>query len=228
MGKRGPTPKDNIDLRWRVELAYAVGLMVTDGNLSKDGRHLAFVSKDIEQIKNFNKCFGINPKLGRTVSGYNGKNYHRVQLGSVVLCNFLLSIGLMPAKSKIIGKVLIPDKFFWDYLRGCFDGDGCFYSYWDPRWRSSHMFYVEFVSASQKYILLLQKIIRSKLNIKGHITKDRRKFTYQLKYAKRESLEIIKKMYYNPRVVCLSRKRKKIETALKIERKQQKLYARVS
>ena len=47
---------------------------------------------------------------------------------------------------------------------------------------------------------------------------------FQLKYAKKEALEIIKKMYYNPKVVCLSRKKIKIEKALKVEEKQQKLY----
>lgn len=51
----------------------------------------------------------------------------------------------------------IPGKYFFDYLRGCFDGDGCFYSYWDPRWRSSHMFYLEFISASKNHIDWLQK-----------------------------------------------------------------------
>ena len=46
-------------------------------------------------------------------------------------------------------------------------------------------------------------------------------------YAKKESVVIIKKMYYNPSVVCLSRKRKKIEKALEIEKIQQKKYAQV-
>jgi hypothetical protein len=227
MGKRGPKPKDKVDLIWRPELAYAIGLLVTDGNLSSDGRHITFTSKDIEQIENFNKCLDISPKLGKTISGYDGKSAHRVQFGSTNFFNFLVSTGLTPAKSKTIGKVYVPSKYFWDYVRGCFDGDGCFYSYWDPRWRSSHMFYLEFVSASEKHILWLRAEIKKYLNILGHITKDGRGAAWQLKYAKKESVEIIKKMYYNPKVICLSRKRQKIAKALEIERKQQKEYARV-
>lgn len=217
MGKRGPKPKNEINLTWRSELAYAVGLLVTDGNVSKDGRHIIFVSKDIEQINNFNMCLGVKPKLGKTISGYDGESSHRVQLGNVIFYNFLLSIGIMPAKSKIIGEIILPDEYFWDYLRGCFDGDGCFYSYWDKRWRSSHMFYLEFVSASKKHIIWLQAKIKKQLNISGHITNGGSSTMYQLKYAKKDSLEIIKKMYYNPKVVCLSRKRTKIQKALKIE-----------
>ena len=224
MGKRGPQPKHTINLKWRSELAYVIGLLVTDGNLSKDGRHISFVSKDIEQINNFNKCLGIKPKLGKTISGDKGKSAYRVQLGNIIFYNFLLSIGLTPAKSKTIGPVHIPLKYFFDYLRGCFDGDGCFYSYWDSRWRSSHMFYIEFVSASKVYTLWLQNEIKSRLNITGHITKDGRGITYQLKYAKKDSLEIIKKMYYTQKVICLPRKLDKIKKALKIEKKQQKNY----
>ena len=86
------------------------------------------------------------------------------------------------------------------------------------------MFYLEFVSASKKHIDWLQKELNEKINVSGHIVLSGKKNTYQLKYAKKEALVIIKKMYYNPSVVCLSRKKLKIEKALKIEEKQQKQY----
>lgn len=224
MGRRGPKPKGKIKIKWSSEFAYAIGLLVTDGNLSKDGRHISFVSKDTEQISNFMKCIGLDVKIGKTVSGYDGNYSHRVQFGDVLLYEFLLSIGITPAKSKTVGKVLIPSRYFFDFLRGCFDGDGTFYSYWDPRWRSSHMFYLEFISASKKHINWLKKELEKKLNIFGHIGKDSGNRTLQLKYAKKEAVEIIKRMYYTRRVICLSRKRLKIEKALSIERKQQKNY----
>ncbi len=228
MGKRGPKPKNEINLKWRSELAYAVGLIVTDGNVSKDGRHITFVSKDIEQINNFNKCLGIKPKLGQTVSGYNEKSAHRVQLGNITFYKFLLSLGIMPAKSKIIGEIILPDKYFWDFLRGCFDGDGCFYSYWDKRWRSSFMFYLTFNSASHAHILWLRKEIYKHLLVNGHVSKSRRNGSiYGLRYAKKQALVIIKKIYYNPKVVSLSRKHIKIKKALNINRKQQIKYALV-
>lgn len=86
------------------------------------------------------------------------------------------------------------------------------------------MFYVNFVSASRVHIAWLREELRLKVGIIGHLTNDGKDSTVQLKYAKKEALVIIDKMYYNPRVVCLTRKRLKVEKALKIERKQQKLY----
>lgn len=207
MGKRGPKPKGKVRIRWTSNFAYAIGLIVSDGNLSPDGRHISFISKDIEQIDNFKLCLEIEDiKIGKNFSGYEGSICHRIQFGDVLFYIFLLSIGLAPAKSKSIGGVLIPDRYFVDFLRGFFDGDGSSYSYWDPRWRSSFMFYTEFASASYNYIFWLRNKIFQKMGIFGHVTKDGHGSTYQLKYAKKESIKLLKKMYYKKGLICLSRK----------------------
>src|SRR5438105_2868369 len=101
MGKRGPKPKRR-EVIWSSELAYAIGLITTDGNLSIDGRHLSLVSKDIEQTKNLKKCLSLDVKIGIHRSGRRMANrtYHRVQWGDVIFYDFLVGIGLMPNKSK--------------------------------------------------------------------------------------------------------------------------------
>ncbi|KKU99327.1 MAG: hypothetical protein UY32_C0002G0063 [Candidatus Jorgensenbacteria bacterium GW2011_GWC1_48_8] len=78
------------------------------------------------------------------------------------------------------------------------------------------MFYTVFISASKGHIQWLRKKINETLPIKGHITKSKTQSTYNLKYAKRESLKLLKKVYYSHKVICLSRKRLKIEKALAI------------
>lgn len=224
MGKRGPQPKKIIDTKWQPNLAYAVGLIATDGCLSSDGLLIDLTSKDREQLLNFSKCLGVNFKIG-TKKSSNGSNLFRVQFKNRIFYDFLLSLGLSPRKSLTIGELNIPDKYFFDFLRGCFDGDGCFYSYWDKRWRSSHMFYLTFGSASQAHVLWLKEKIHNNLLTVGHISKAKRKGSiYNLRYAKKETLVILKKMYYNPKVVCLYRKKLKIEKALSVEKKQQLLY----
>lgn len=216
-----PLSKIKFD-KWSPELAYAIGLIVTDGNLSSDGRHLDLTSKDEEQLYTFMKCLGIRVKIGHKISGYTGEKTTHIQFGDVNFYRFLVSLGLMPNKTKILSAIRIPDQFFFDFLRGHFDGDGCSYSYWDPRWRSSFMLYTTFVSASQKHIEWLQEKISRLLNIKGRITKNRS--LYQLRYAKTESLRLIKRMYHKPNVVCLKRKLLKINRSLSIINK---LNARV-
>lgn len=207
-------PKEKVDRKWSSNLAYAIGLLTTDGCLSKDGRHIDLTSKDREQLLNFMRCLNIKNKIGTKSSGSSGKRFARVQFGDVVFYNFLLEIGLTPHKSKTIISVKIPTKYFFDFLRGHLDGDGTFYSYWDSRWKSSFMFYTVFTSASKKHIEWLRRELLRFIGINGHVTKDSKKTIYQLKYAKGESLKLLPKIYYNNDVVCLSRKRYKIEKAL--------------
>jgi len=223
MEKRGPKPKRIINEKWNANLAYAIGLITTDGCLSKDGILIDLTSKDREQLLNFSKCLGVNFNIGNKWNR-KGDECLRIQFKNRIFYDFLLSIGLTPRKSLTMGKLSIPNGYFFDFLRGCFDGDGTFYSYWDKRWRSSHMFYLEFISGSKKHIDWLREEIYNRIGASGYIGKDNKSSVFQLKYAKREAVEIINKMYYNRRVVCLSRKRLKIEKALVTENKQQEIY----
>lgn len=176
-----------------------------------------FTSKDEEQTKNFMQCLNIKNKVGMKSSGSQvEKKYFNLQVGDVLFCDFLNEIGIMPQKTKTIGEIDVPKEYFFDFLRGHHDGDGTFYSYWDPRWRSSYMFYTVFISASEQHILWLREQIFDRVGIKGHFTKNGKTPIYGIKYAKAESLKLLPRMYYNPEVVCLSRKRIKIEKALAV------------
>ena len=215
----GKPPQGKIKIRWSPEFAYAIGLLTTDGNLSSDRRHMSLVSKDMEQILNFKKCLELKVVIGKSSNGkHDDQKYYRVQFGDVIFFRFLISIGLHPKKSKTLREIMMPKKYFFDFLRGHFDGDGCFYSYWDKRWKSSFMFYTVFVSASKEHIDWLRTEIASRLKIHGHVTKAVKSSVYQLKYAKGESLRLLPEIYYDRQVVCLSRKRIKIEKFIKLPR----------
>ena len=201
------------NFRWTSNLAYAVGLLVTDGSLSSDGRHFDLTSKDIEQLENFKKSLNLKVRIGWKTSGLGGKKYPRVQFGDIKLYRWLLSIGLEPNKTKTIGELKIPDRFFFDFLRGHFDGDGCIYGYHDPRWKNSYMFYTSFISASEKHTIWLQRAIFGTLRISGKINVS--SGIARLRFAKKESYTIIKKMYYNKNCICLSRKFDKVKQILK-------------
>lgn len=215
MGKLGRPSKIFLSQTWRPELAYAIGLIATDGCLGSNSYSVNITSKDKEQIDNFSKCLGVQFKVGKKGSGSQiVKKYFLVQFKNHDFYHFLLSIGLTPRKSKTLGVLKIPPRLFWDFLRGSYDGDGSSYAYWDKRWRSSFMIYTCFASASRPHIEWLQKEIFQRINVLGHITHAEGHSIYQLKYAKADSLALLRKMYYSKRVVCLSRKRLKIERIL--------------
>lgn len=211
---------------WTSELAYAIGLLVTDGNLSGDGRHFSLRSAETEQLETFRCCLGLKQIIGRSVKP-DGHVAYRVQVGDIQFYDWLMSIGLFPNKSYTIGPIAVPDEFFRDYLRGCIDGDGNIQTYNDNynsykghRYSTQRLF-IRIVSASEKHILWLQDTINRLIGVRGFISKrehDNENYVplWELKFAKKKSLQLIECMYYSPDVPCLQRKRKIAEEAIAI------------
>lgn len=205
MGQVGSKPQKLISTKWTPQLAYAVGLIATDGYLSKDGRHIDFTSQDIEQVRTFKKCLGLkNIKIGLKTSGSSKKLYPRIQFGDINFYRWLQKIGLTTKKSLVLSSLNIPNKYFFDFLRGCFDGDGSMFAFWDKRWHSSYMFYLSFASGSAKHLQWLQTVIRKLANVSGSIKLT--KNCYQLVFAKKETKILFKKMFYKDGLPRLKRK----------------------
>lgn len=211
--KRGPKPIGKVAIEWSAEFAYAIGLIVSDGCLSKDGRHISLTSNDREQLLAFNRCLKISTIICKKYSGAGNMSYY-IQFSDVLFYVFLVKIGLTPAKSKTLGQINIPQKYFFDFVRGYFDGDGCSYSYYDSIYRKSYRFYISFASGSEKYIYWLRSKLKFYLSIEGSINRKNGSTNVQLKYAKRESVILAKNMYYHKALVCLERKRLKVHKSL--------------
>jgi DeoR-like helix-turn-helix domain len=78
---RGPDIKRSRQLEWSPNIAYAVGLITTDGNLSSDGRHLSITSADIDLLETIRSCWVLRILLPYTrpavtankfITGFNG------------------------------------------------------------------------------------------------------------------------------------------------------------
>lgn len=140
---------------WSADIAYCVGLMISDGCLSKDSRHLDLTSVDLDQLHNFCRAFGRDIRISSKQNSSSTPAY-RVQFSDVAFYDFLLRAGLTPAKSHSIGSLSVPIKYYPDFLRGLFDGDGTTYGYHDTRWKSSFMFYISFAGASRRFLEYIQ------------------------------------------------------------------------
>ena len=192
------------EIIWTPELAYVVGLITTDGNLSPDGRHLNFTSNDRDLMETFEKCLGINNKIVRKKNGAGQANAWSLQFGNVTLYKWLEEIGLMPNKSKRLKTLAIPNEFFFDFLRGHLDGDGSIKRYNDPIWPKSIRLYIVFLSASPIHLLWLKEKINELIGIFGFIQTG--PGVYKLTYSKHNSIKLLNKIYPNFDVPCLQRK----------------------
>lgn len=204
---------------WTADLGWIVGLIATDGNLSRDRWGLALSSKDVDLLDTARRCLGLN----NSITPYsNGRCYH-IQWRDRVFYDWLLGLGLTPAKSLTLGPLAIPDDYFADFFRGCVDGDGSVLVYSDRYHtvKKEHYvyerLYVSLVSASSRFLDWIRGRVRVLAGVDGDLserTKEGRHSLWRLRYAKAESIRVIRWMYYAPNVPCLARKHAKAERFL--------------
>src|SRR3990167_1875993 len=220
---------------WTKDLAYAVGLLVTYGCLSKDRRHITMRSSDRDLLETFCLCLKLNNKIAKTYDhGLEKRPSYRVQFGNVQFYNWLISIGVTPAKSLTIGPIEVPDKFFIDFLRGHLDGDGSIFTYQDnyniykgKRYLNTRI-YTKFISASEKHIKWLHKMIKKHLGVQGMLLHKKPTGNsagiWEIKFAKYESLKLFTQIYYKKNLPSLKRKEEKARKFLSQVSNQKLIY----
>jgi hypothetical protein len=206
---------------WSHEMAWIVGLIATDGNLARSPRGLSITSKDLDLLESVRRCLSLSNRFGKTKGKLGVAN--RLQWRNRAFYDWLLSIGLTPRKSLTIGALKVPDEYFADFLRGCIDGDGSVLVYTDRyhiRKKEVYVYerlYVSLVSASFRFLDWIRSTVERLAYVAGALHEGSRpgKTTmWTLRYAKEESIVLLRWMYHAPEVPCLVRKRAAAEKFL--------------
>lgn len=188
-------------------LWYSIGLIVTDGNLSKSGRHINITSKDGDFLEDVKKALGLTNKLVRKTSGYTmERKYFMLQFGDINFYNFLLSINLTPKKSLTLKDIKVPPAYFHDFVRGVIDGDGSVYS-WEHPTNFHTQWNLSVVSGAPIFINWLKEGIENRFLVKGkiYLKKNKHNPLYMIRFGKMAAKIILKECYYEG-CLCLERK----------------------
>ncbi len=199
---------------WTPTLAYAVGLIATDGGLTR-GRSLSFPSADRELVEHLLGALGKSNKIS-IERGEKGRVYYRTQIGDVALHRWLLTLGITPAKSLTIGAIDVPDHFVLSFARGLLDGDGSIMNKTaradskrskDYRWEYLQ---TKFVSASLAHVTWLRLRLKEATGLEGYLmtkkAEGRRHACYALRFSKHASLRLLPLLYADPTAPRLTRK----------------------
>jgi len=195
------------NIKWNQGLGYSVGLIVSDGNLSKARRRIRFTSKDKELVQQFKSIIEhnyINRQYDIIEHNRGGSKWFVYQFSSGKLYYFLKSIGVHPNKSKTISKVDIPDHYFPDFLRGEIDGDGGFYN-------KGNKIETAIFSGSYKFLKYLKGKINELITNNSQGSLHKGSGCYNLRFSVKDSQKIYKSIYHNDCKFFLKRKRNTIE-----------------
>lgn len=201
-----------IDTTWTPLLAYAVGLIATDGCVSNNS--VSVVSGDREMLETFKSCISRAGRIGR-----HGENAWHVYVSSVDFCRWLATIGIHPRKSLTLGSITVPDEFFFDLARALLDGDGSVTNFIlnpggvakrYPNYRYERI-NVVFRSASRDHVEWIRSTMQRLLGVETALLREPIRVPtsrmYTLRYGKHATLRILARFYADPESPCLRRKR---------------------
>lgn len=199
---------------WSSDMAYVLGFIAADGCLMRNKRGAYFLeiqSTDKDIVYEIRKALKSNLRVGEYQS--KNKNYnkkYRLQIGSKIIFEDLIKLGITPRKSKTIALPKIPNNYFSHFMRGYFDGDGCVNVcayYKQGRKKLSKIISCGFTSGSKKILLEIKnKLLEVKIVKGGSLYYHD---AYRLNFSIQDSLKIYHFMYNKLRN-NLYLKRKKI------------------
>lgn len=192
-------------------MAYVLGFIYADGNIMHTKRDTWFFSiqiTDKDILEKMKLVMDSSHIISRKKKVENHKQLYRIQIGSKEMCGDLLNLGLTARKSKKIIFPEVSEKYFPDFLRGYFDGDGGVWIGSKNKCKGdlSYIISVSFTSGSEVFLVSLKKILSNWGLAGGSLVKKGRGF--DLKYSVKDSL-ILYKIMYNGMSQGLFLKRKK-------------------
>ena len=150
-------------------LAYAVGLFAAEGNLTKGRNSVGFASTDLELITHYCACLQLSPQVEPHKEQLpSGKTLYRIQFTDHAYRAFLEGLGLTPAKSLTLQPLNIPPNVFFDFARGCWDGDGGFYIKRHRGWHDS--LYTKLTCGSRVFLEWMRDRLETYTGLHGHIS----------------------------------------------------------
>ena len=139
---------------WTSEMAYVLGYFVADGciSLSKGRENNPYTfnitSVDLDHLEKIKTALKSEYKISKKSGGSDDIAY-QIQIRNSTLCRDLIKLGIHPRKTYNLEPINVSDKYFPDFVRGFFDGDGSVYIY---NVNKAPQIKVSFVAASQSFI----------------------------------------------------------------------------
>lgn len=205
--------KQDFFATWSSNMAYILGYFAADGCMVKNARggcYIEFTSTDRILLEQVAVSTGSKNVISqRNVADDRWRPQYRLQIGSVHWFQNLLQLGFTPNKSNTLQLPSVPSRYFRDFVRGYFDGDGCVYfnilSY-SGRKNPRHVLLTSFTSGSKTFLEKLLLRMREFGICGGYIRQ--KAHGYDLQFSHGDSLALYRLIYNNGKTTGLFLPRK--------------------
>lgn len=179
--------------------AYFLGLMFSDGSVSRTQFYLKMIDYDI--VYKFKVALESDVEIITRNDNVPTHNTSYILLiSSKRMCDVLSSWGCTPNKTRTIRFPNIEAKFYPHFIRGFFDGDGCIGL--DAK---IYHCYFDIVSASKLFLEDIRPIITENAITDGRIQKEKNYNIWHLRYNGHQIIKILDWLYKDA-TVYLNRK----------------------
>lgn len=206
--------------KWSPEMAYVLGFFAADGSMLRNGRGAHFIEFTITDrivLEHIQRVTGSTHRIAERERGGNCKTAYRLQIGSREWFDDLSRLGFMQGKSKRLPLPEIPKKYFGDFVRGYFDGDGCVYFNhlrFADRKEPRKILMTLFTSGCRPFLQSLWDALK-RHGIRGGSLKEKL-HGFELVFSHRDSIALCRLMYHTGKTLelYLPRKRARLEHAI--------------
>lgn len=157
---------DKIDTE---EKAYFLGLLYADGcnHIKGNSVILGLVESDKYILEKFNLSIeSTRPIILDNRTKIRRQPFYVLTISSKKMCDQLLKLGCMPRKSLVLKfptNRQVPKKFIKHFIRGYFDGDGCFY--YKQKKDMNCFAYCASLASTKDFCEKLKEILQKELDI---------------------------------------------------------------
>jgi len=207
-------------------MSYVLGFIVSDGciTVSKERPNRPFslniTSVDKKHLYRIRKVLNSEHKISKKTGG--GKDVaFQIQIRNQIITKDLIKLGIFPRKTSHLNPIKVPGKYFPDFARGFFDGDGSVYIYEVNR---VPQIKASFCSSSLSFIAKLNQDLCRKIEIALktiHEDKSKRRKIplYYVDFYIDDCEKLARFMYGNNPTLHLPRKRRIFERWKSIKRR---------
>ena len=216
----------NFFKEWTEKMSYVLGFIMADGciTVSKERPNRPFTlnitSADKKHLYKLRKALKSEHKISRKPGGGLNTFAYQLQIRNPIITNDLMKLGIFPRKTSHLNPIIVPEKYFPDFVRGFFDGDGSVYIY---KVNKVPQIKANFVSSSLSFIVDFNQNLCEKLNIplkSIHKETSRRKTPlYYVDFYIEDCEKLAEFIYGNNPILFLPRKRKVFEKWKSIKRR---------